>query len=1013
MNPATEHTRPRINESASIALMETLDQQETLQVKSSTKGSQLKAKSTIRELGCMYTNADQLRNKLTELETRVTVLTPMIIGITEVKPKNSVGKSKTQEYTFESLSNYKMFSKNVSNNTGRGLLMYVDRKLACSEVKIDSRFEEMLAVRVNLNKNDKLLVVLVYRSNAGSTGNNEELNRMFKAIYKIRHSHLIIMGDFNYPLINWNDLTAPGNDNTREALFLDAVLEAYLTQHVISPTRCRGEMEASLLDLIFTNEENMIRELTHQAPLGKSDHSVLTFTFTCFTELQDRWITRYQYTKGNYEGFEASLRNVDWDTMFESGNVNTIWNEFEEVIQQHMDRYIPKRSFNANNHRKRAFPLPPGIREKIKEKSRLANKIFKKGVINADSRNAYNKCRNKVQKLVKKARKEFEKSIAARAKDNPKTIWKYIKAKSRTRAEIEELHTSPTDQASAITKKDPVMAQILSDYFKSVYVTEDLGNIPATRRRNTMHDDQPIRTNEAEVSDLLHELKTDKSPGPDGLQPYMLKRMALSLAGPLARLFNLSFSTADIPEKWKLATVCAIHKKGDTRLAANYRPVSLTSIICKVCEKIVRKNLMIHLEINNLTTPKQFGFLPRRNISLQLLCILEEWTEAWDKGEEVDCVYLDFSKAFDRVPHARLIAKLNTFAFDGGTIAWIREFLTGREQQVSVGAAVSERVKVTSGIPQGSVLGPILFILYVNDLPDCVRNNLVLFADDTKIYSRNDLPSLQEDLDKLITWSANWQLTFNEGKCKHLHIGRREPEQSLQLGNHTLDRVQEEKDLGVTFETSLKFKKHIQEKILKANSMFGIIRRTFHHLDKDTFLPLYKGMVRSHLDFCASVYAPINLQEVNRIEAVQRRATKQLPEMKGLDYPERLRKLKLPTLAYRRHRSDMIELYKATSGKYEKELCRFYKLRVAETERPGRRFHDKTLYQTPSRTNIRSHAFGNRNVKLWNSLPIETVNAPSTDAFKKRLDKHWQNQPIVYDYRQEISPRMPPTVEPL
>ena len=248
-------------------------------------------------------------------------------------------------------------------------------------------------------------------------------------------------------------------------------------------------------------------------------------------------------------------------------------------------------------------------------------------------------------------------------------------------------------------------------------------------------------------------------------------------------------------------------------------------------------------------------------------------------------------------------------------------------------------------------------------------------------------------------------LSFNSEKCKHLHIGRNEPD-NLLLDGHQLHRVHEEKDLGVTFEDTLSFHKHISAKINQANKMFGIIRRTFRHLDQATFLPLYKGMVRSHLDFSASVYSPHHKMDIDRIEAVQRRATKQLPGLRNLTHPERLKKLKLPTLAYRRQRADMIELYKATSGLYEEGLCKFIRLRAQATDRQGHRHNNKGIFPTHSRTNMRRNSFGNRTAIVWNSLPNHVVNAPSLDSFKNRLDKLWLTQPLLYEYTEAIDPRM-------
>jgi hypothetical protein len=229
-----------------------------------------------------------------------------------------------------------------------------------------------------------------------------------------------------------------------------------------------------------------------------------------------------------------------------------------------------------------------------------------------------------------------------------------------------------------------------------------------------------------------------------------------------------------------------------------------------------------------------------------------------------------------------------------------------------------------------------------------------------------------------------------------MHIGRSVAQGRLEMEGSILQLVEEEKDLGVTFRSSLGFRKHISEKSKKANSMFGIIRRSFRHLDIPTFLPLYKGMVRSHLDFAASVYHPSLKADIEKIEAVQRRAAKQLPGMKNLPYADRLRKLKLPALTYRRTRADMIEIFKATSGLYKSQHCTFIKMQERETTRQGNRGHPKKIFPTHSRTNTRKEAFCNRNATLWNSLPQHVVNAPSINSFKARLDGHWRNQPAMH-----------------
>ena len=333
-------------------------------------------------------------------------------------------------------------------------------------------------------------------------------------------------------------------------------------------------------------------------------------------------------------------------------------------------------------------------------------------------------------------------------------------------------------------------------------------------------------------------------------------------------------------------------------------------------ERLVRDHLINHFERNNLFTTKQYGFIGGRSTALQLLRVLDEWTEALDNGSDIDCIYMDYQKAFDTVPHNRLLKKFEAYGIGTELIEWIRNYLSGRKQQVSINGETSKWHDVTSGIPQGSVLGPIMFIIFINDLPDIVDSTVYLFADDTKIFNVISEPknkdTLQRDLQKLREWSNTWLLRFHPEKCKHMHIGSRDsdPEYRYELLGRTLEKVSEEKDIGVTIDDQLSFDKHISDKVKKANSMFALLRRIFKHLDEKSFIPLYKTLVRTHLDYASSVWFPHKAKHIEMIEGVQRRATKQIPGLSDLSYEQRLRKLKLPTLKYRRHRGDMIEIYK-------------------------------------------------------------------------------------------------------
>lgn len=944
-------------------------------------------------LKCLYTNADQLKNKLSELELRMKDETPSIIGVTEVSPKARRADIRQEEYSLESLRNFKIFSKNLNKAGARGLLMYINEDLESKEVKLKSSFEEYLAIEIKLNKSDRLLCTLLYRSDSGSDNNNERLNELFREISSSKYSHIMVMGDFNYPEIDWDTMSAPGGEARKDQLFLDAVRDSYLFQHITAPTRWRSHERANTLDLVFTNEQNMVEDLAYDSPLGKSDHMVLRFRFIAESEIEERVIERRKYDYGDYASLKRELRDMSFDEVLRATTVDENWDNMLETIHSLEEKHIPLSRINTRKKSSYKFPLKADTREMMKEKNKLAKKACHGQ--NPEIRKKYNRIRNKVKKLVERERKDFEKSISRDAKKKPKVIWNYIKSKSKTKVTIENLHIDPLDPASPKVKDATLKANILSEFFASVFCNEDDSSIPDVMPTEIEFPMPRLEITEEGITAILKDLKSDKSPGLDKVHPAFLKNLCVELAVPLKLIFDQSLTSGEIPEGWKKARVCPIHKKGDKSLANNYRPVSLTSIVCKVMEKLVRKHIMEHLAINKILTDCQYGFIPGRSISIQLLRLLDEWTEYLEKGESVDCVYLDLRKAFDKVPHKRLLKKVESYGIAPELMKWLESFLSKRTQQVSLCGAESDWKYVTSGIPQGSVLGPVLFLLFVNDLPVNLSSNVMLFADDTKLYSTQP-QVLQEDINILKAWSEQWLLEFNTEKCKHMHIGR-DPAPSFTLNEKELETVDEEKDLGIIFDTKLSFGNHISSKVKKANQMYAMIRRTFRYLDHETFKPLYKAMVRSHLEFASSVFHPYKVADIDLIESVQRRATKQLPGLRNLSYPERLKKLRLPTLAYRRVRGDMIEMYKALSEKYDRASTLFIHRWEASAARHSTRTNSRKIFPQHASNNRRKNVFQIRSASIWNALPDNIVCAPNTNTFKNRLDKHWSNRSKLYD----------------
>ena len=334
---------------------------------------------------------------------------------------------------------------------------------------------------------------------------------------------------------------------------------------------------------------------------------------------------------------------------------------------------------------------------------------------------------------------------------------------------------------------------------------------------------------------------------------------------PLASLVSSSIDTGHIPHEWKDGKITAIFKKGNKHCPNNYRPVSLTSVACKILESIIKDNLISYITANKLLSPAQFGFTKGRSTILQLIHMMEDWTKEVDNGKSIDCIYLDFRKAFDSIPHKRLLEKVKAFGIPDETSTWIENFLCGRRQCVNINGVVSDWTEVTSGIPQGSVLGPMLFILYINDLPECIKSKCLLFADDTKAYTatersmnaNNSREELQRDLDELASWSDKWLLGFNQEKCKTLKVCQQsEDHWTYKMGDVILAETKEEKDEGVYMDKNLDFKHHVYTTTMKANKLVGLIRRSFKHLDGSIFSKLFKAIVRPYLEYGNTIWFP-------------------------------------------------------------------------------------------------------------------------------------------------------------
>ena len=464
---------------------------------------------------------------------------------------------------------------------------------------------------------------------------------------------------------------------------------------------------------------------------------------------------------------------------------------------------------------------------------------------------------------------------------------------------------------------------------------------------------------------------------------FILKKSSLELCEPLSLLFTNIFESGLFPKKWRCAVVVPVFKKGDASNCANYRPISLTCPPCKVMETIIHAHMYKFLQNHNLISKFQFGFRPKYSTEAQILTCLNSWTEISDTpGTQVDIAYIDFSKAFDSVSHPKLLLKLENFGFRGKILKFLENFLKNRSQQVKINNCVSNQLPVVSGVPQGSVLGPLLFIIYINDIVDVLEHATIkIYADDSKIYFRcrndEDFEKLQHDIGNVQTWANKWQLTLSLPKCQILSVGYQPKIFDYTLGTHTFERVTHVKDLGIFISTDLKPAVHIQKITNAAFYKSYLIRRCFATKTADFLMKLFDTYILSRLHYASTTWSPWLHKDIIAVERVLRRYTKHIPELAGLSYEERLSRLGRISLEYMRLRNDLVYAFSV--------LNNFSILVPNEFFRLSNRFTRNSLLSISARRDVRKHFWSLRIVNVYNSLPIEVRNSCSKAVFKRKL----------------------------
>ena len=459
-------------------------------------------------------------------------------------------------------------------------------------------------------------------------------------------------------------------------------------------------------------------------------------------------------------------------------------------------------------------------------------------------------------------------------------------------------------------------------------------------------------------------------------------------------IFTLSMQTGHVPSDWVTANVTPVFKKGNRNEPSNYRPISLTSVPCKIMEHIIYRHIMDHLDSNSILVNYQHGFRQGHSCETQLITVIESVARNLDLGQQSDLLLLDFSKAFDTVPHQRLLNKLDFYGIRGNLKTWFEQWLTTRHQRVLVNGVSSSAIPMRSGVPQGTMLGPLMFLLYINDIGENMKAQIGLFADDAVLYgvikNVHDAESLQQDLNTLVHWAVTWQMSFNAKKCTILRISCSKSPIKYQYIIHgePLEAVEHHKYLGVDLSSDLNWNNHIAGIIGKANRSLGFIRRNLNKCPENVKEQAYLALVRPQLEYGCCAWDPHIQKQIKDIESIQKRAARFVKNEYSTTpgtVTNLLNVLKWPPLQKRRKVARLTMMFQVVSGQSAVQIPSY----ITQKKRQGtRQFHPKKFIEVGARTNKYKHSFLAQTIRDWNSLPNHVIEEPSVEAFKKAVMYH-------------------------
>jgi hypothetical protein len=768
------------------------------------------------------------------------------------------------------------------------------------------------------------------------------------------------------------------------------VLDNFLTQHVDKPTRPDSQ---SILDLILSPLNTEISNVCIKECFGSSDHAILIFDVTIPGSICPHDDTSGQlvslFSQAKWCLYRRLLLNSHWPTS-DMITLEDLWVTYRENILNAAAASIPQALKKPWTPRSSAR-----VRSALRKHRRLCSSLTK----DPQSTNLSNRLQHKLsldalKRVIYTETCKQEHFVARNISSNSKPFWSYVKTKMKSSFRTSVIEDS---EGEAITNPS-LIAESFSKHFAHVFQEPGRNFLSSLHPTSVDILLDNVYFSPQLVNRFIKSLPLSTSLDPEGICYEFLRKGGFLLACKLSFLFNRSMMACMLPSSWKMAHIIPIHKSGDRKQCTNYRPIAITCCTSRLMERIICKQLLSSLQIGKVLHLTQHGFIPRRSIETAGLVHMEQLTQSLDGGGLCDVVFLDFSKAFDTVPHTLLLEKLFAYGIRGNLLSWLTDYLSQRFQVISINGSFSSPVPISSGVVQGSVLGPLLFSIFVNDVDNVIESsNVIKYADDIKLTISFSIDcasqasrKLQEDLHKLHCWSLNNGLSLNPAKCKIMHFGHKNPSHLYSLDDRPLNVVSCTKDLGIYVSDQCTFHEHVSYISTKANKMLGLVRHAFVSRNENVLLMLYKTYVRSILEFGSLLWCPYRKFLSDRVESVQRRFSRMFPELKHLSYRQRLTHLKLQSLYARRIRYRLIFLYKIVNNLVDVDLESLFSYSTSSVTRGNSR---KLILPSSSR-DYRRYFFSVDTVLHWNSLTESEVMVDSVAAFKKSVNAYFQRNDI-------------------